>query len=69
MQSIEPNLLGLCAGANAIYAETGANPRDTVSDTAVGRGMDMNACRKMLYEAGFKELLCGDDSVVELRYG
>jgi biotin synthase len=58
----EPNLLGLCAGANAIYAETGSNPRDTVSDTAAGRGMDMNACRKMLYEAGFGFVLRGDNT-------
>jgi biotin synthase len=64
----EPNLLGLCAGANSIYAETGSNPRDTVSDTAAGRGMDMNACRKMFYEAGFQELLRGDNSPVKLSH-
>jgi biotin synthase len=51
----EPNLLGLCAGANTIYAETGANPRDTASDTRGHRGLDMNDCRKMLREAGFTE--------------
>ncbi len=62
----EPNLLGLCAGANAIYAETGANPRDTVADTSSGRGMDLNACRRMLYEAGFDSLLRGDGSTVPL---
>jgi biotin synthase len=56
----EPNLLGLCAGANAIYAETGANPRDTAADTSGHRGLDMNDCRKMLFEAGFAGLLCGD---------
>jgi biotin synthase len=49
----EPNLLGLCAGANTIYAETGANPRDTAADTRGHRGLDMNDCRKMLHEAGF----------------
>jgi biotin synthase len=53
----EPNLLGLCAGANAIYAETGSNPRDTVSDTQGRRGMDMDDCRKMIHEAGFTGLL------------
>jgi biotin synthase len=57
----EPNLLGLCAGANTIYAETGANPRDTVTDTANNRGLDMPDCRKMLCEAGFEWLLRGDD--------
>jgi biotin synthase len=56
----EPNLLGLCAGANAIYAETGANPRDTASDTRGHRGLDMNDCRAMLWEAGFTGLLCGN---------
>jgi biotin synthase len=55
----EPNLLGLCAGANTIYAETGANPRDTASDTKGHRGLDMNDCREMLCEAGFAGLLCG----------
>jgi biotin synthase len=52
----EPNLLGLCAGANTIYAETGSNPRDTVVDTHGHRGLDMNDCRKMLREAGFMQM-------------
>jgi biotin synthase len=56
----EPNLLGLCAGANAIYAETGANPRDTASDTQGRRGLDMDGCRKMLREAGFAGLIYGE---------
>ncbi|HTY60637.1 MAG TPA: hypothetical protein VMG30_00100 [Acidobacteriota bacterium] len=56
----EPNLLGLCAGANAIYAETGSNPRDTAADTRGNRGMDMNGCRIMIREAGFTGLLSGD---------
>jgi biotin synthase len=56
----EPNLLGLCAGANSIYAETGANPRDTASDTRGRRGLDMDDCRKMLREAGFAGLTYGE---------
>jgi biotin synthase len=64
----EPNLLGLSAGANAIYAETGANPRDTVADTSAGRGMDMNVCRRMLYEAGFESVLRGDGSITPLTH-
>jgi biotin synthase len=63
----EPNLLGLCAGANAIYAETGANPRDTAADTAHHRGLDMNDCRNMLREAGFAGLLRGDGKTLPLR--
>ena len=39
----EPNLLGLAAGANVVYAETGANPRDTEADTSTHRGLDMAA--------------------------
>ncbi len=62
----EPNLLGLAAGANAVYAETGANPRDTAADTTGHRGLDMNDCRKMLYEAGFKSIRRGDDTSVDL---
>ncbi len=62
----EPNLLGLVAGANAIYAETGANPRDTERDTAAGRGLDVPAARAMLREAGFAWLRRGDGSRVPL---
>jgi biotin synthase len=53
----EPNLLGLTAGANAVYAETGANPRETVKDTAGHRGRNIKDCKRMLYEAGFENLL------------
>lgn len=62
----EPNLLGLAAGANAVYAETGSNPRDTEADTSTNRGLDVAACRKMLYEAGFSELRRGDGTSVSL---
>ena len=62
----EPNPLGLAAGANVVYAETGANPRDLEADTEKNRGLDMAACRKMLYEAGFAKLLRGDGSTVNL---
>ena len=63
----EPNLLGLSAGANVVYAETGANPRDTEADTSGGRGLDMAACRRMLYEAGFSDVLRGDGSPQKLE--
>ena len=63
----EPNLLGLAAGANVVYAETGANPRDAKADTAGNRGLDMAACRKMLYEAGFTALRRGDGTTVPLN--
>jgi biotin synthase len=63
----EPNLLGLAAGANAVYAETGANPRDSEADTEKNRGLDMAGCRKMLYEAGFAALQRGDGASVPLN--
>jgi biotin synthase len=62
----EPNLIGLTSGANVVYAETGANPRDTAADTAANRGLDMAGARKMLYEAGFASLRRGDQSSAAL---
>lgn len=52
----EPNLIGLVSGANTVYAETGANPRDTEKETSSNRGRDISDCKKMLYEAGFSYL-------------
>lgn len=63
----EPNLIGLTSGANVVYAETGANPRDTEADTSAHRGLDMAGARKMLYEAGFSSLRRGDQSSVALN--
>jgi len=62
----EPNLIGLTSGANVVYAETGANPRDAEADTSGHRGLDMAACRKMLYEAGFTALRRGDGTTLPL---
>lgn len=62
----EPNLLGLTAGANVVYAETGSNPRDTQADTSTNRGLDMAAARKMLYEAGFTALRLGNGKTISL---
>jgi len=62
----EPNLIGLVSGANVVYAETGANPRDAATDTSGHRGLDMPGARKMLYEAGFTALRRGDGSTVPL---
>jgi biotin synthase len=56
----EPNLLGLTSGANTIYAEKGANPRDSKEDTTGHRGCDINDCKKMLCEAGFENCLVSD---------
>ena len=35
-----------------ICVETGINPRDTETDTAVNRGIDVNDCRRILYQCG-----------------
>lgn len=52
----EPNVIGLASGANTIYAEAGANPRDTVKETSGSRGRDIRDCKRMLAEAGFSGL-------------
>lgn len=52
----EPNLLGLTSGANSLFAEAGANPRDTRGDTSGHRGRDLRDCKTMLHEAGFEHL-------------
>ena len=49
----EPNALGLMSGANSLYAEAGANPRDTTENTKSGRGLDTLDCKRMFAETGF----------------
>jgi biotin synthase len=62
----EADSISLASGANSICAETGVNPRDTEADTSKGRGLDVTACRKMLWQAGFTQLARGDGSRVAL---
>ena len=62
----EADYISLVSGANSICAETGVNPRDTAADTSKGRGLDVTACRKMLWQAGFKHLAMGDGTRIEL---
>ena len=62
----EPNVLGLTSGANSLFAEAGANPRDTCADTSAHRGRDVAACKKMLYEAGFDKIGTPSGSPVAL---
>lgn len=62
----EANPIGLVSGANNISAETGVNPRDTAADTSRGRGLDVAACREMLFQAGFEHLVRGDGTKVDL---
>jgi biotin synthase len=49
----EPTQMSLLAGVNQLYAEVGANPRDTSSDTKDGRGFTPAMAWQMLAEAGY----------------
>jgi len=62
----EPNELGYTSGANIITAESGCNPRDSASETAKNRGLDMDGCRTMLLECGFKYVRRGDETRIPL---
>jgi len=52
----EPNLLGAWAGANLLWAEVGANPRDNEQETEQKRGMNVAECRKVFEETNWKIL-------------
>lgn len=62
----EPNTVSLLSGGNTICAETGFNPRDTAEDTAGHHGLDVPAVRNMFYQAGFRSLVRGDGTLVDL---
>ncbi|MBI4684204.1 MAG: radical SAM protein [Nitrospirae bacterium] len=47
----EPNVVGVSSGANIIWAETGANPRDTEKETQQKRGLTVEQCRQIFKEA------------------
>jgi biotin synthase len=52
----EPNVIGASAGANLLWAEAGANPRDTEKETEGQRGMTVQDCVRVLEEAEWKVL-------------
>ncbi|MFA4920256.1 MAG: radical SAM protein [Thermodesulfovibrionales bacterium] len=52
----EPNVIGVAAGANLIWAETGSNPRDTEKDTEDKRGLNVRQCREIFKEAEWNVL-------------
>ncbi|HAF62958.1 MAG TPA: hypothetical protein DCK95_11635 [Anaerolineaceae bacterium] len=62
----EPNALGLVSGANCIYAEAGANPRDTRSKTEQSRGLGLLDCEELLLECGFSTLMLPDQKYVTI---
>lgn len=49
----EPIQAAMLAGVNQLYAEVGANPRDTESHTEQNRGFDTTTAWKMLNEFGY----------------
>jgi biotin synthase len=53
----EPNVIGVAAGANIIWAESGSNPRDTEKETEGKRGLTVQQCREILKEAEWKVLI------------
>jgi len=63
----EPNSLGLMSGANSLYAEVGANPRDTSENTKSGRGLDTFACKRMFAETGFDSVYNAHNEIFQLR--
>ena len=52
----EPDIYGSAAGASLLWAEAGANPRDTDAETEGKHGMNTAACRKLHAEAGWAVL-------------
>lgn len=52
----EPNVIGAAAGANLLWSEVGANPRDTEKETEGQRGMTVQECVKVFEEAEWKVL-------------
>lgn len=53
----EPDLLGLSSGANCIYAEFEANPRDINDSNFQSRGYSLAHCQSILRDVGFTSLM------------
>lgn len=53
MNAHEVTQMTLLAGVNQLYAEYGANPRDTESQTERNRGFSVKQAWHMLWEAGY----------------
>ena len=53
----EPDLLGLSSGANCIYAEFEANPRDVTGSSYEPRGWLPMQCKSLLKDVGFTHLM------------
>lgn len=53
MNAHEPIQMALLAGVNQLYAEVGANPRDTKGETEISRGFTPGKAWEMLWEADY----------------
>jgi len=62
----EPCQLGFFSGAYLLSAEYGGNPRDRSSETEKNRGMSISDCRKMLFDAGFDNIIGTNGSRIKL---
>ena len=51
----EPTQAALLAGVNQLYAEIGANPRDTDSHTENNRGFTIDKAWQMLHDFGYRQ--------------
>lgn len=52
----EPSQLGVYNGANLVWAEVGANPRDTAAETSEGRGWTVDRCKELFEECDWEVL-------------
>lgn len=52
----EPDVYGSAAGASLLWAEAGANPRDTDAETEGKHGMSTSACLEYHQDAGWQVL-------------
>lgn len=53
MNAHETTQMSLICGVNQLYAEVGANPRDTISNTEISRGLTVADVRKILLDAEY----------------
>ncbi|NMC45278.1 MAG: radical SAM protein [Chloroflexi bacterium] len=63
----EPNELGLLSGANCIYAEAGANPRDTEAQTERSRGCGLADCERLFMECGYAQSVLPSGKLATLQ--
>ena len=54
MAAHEPKDICLRSGANFLVAESGTNPRDKEMETSSNRGFDVERCKKLLANQGYK---------------